>query len=77
VNASQRLNRPASPVIRLILTFKRGELAILLRDDHPGASQRKAPGADDESGRSLVLAEAPRARLGRYPLEGGGKVTWP
>jgi anti-sigma regulatory factor (Ser/Thr protein kinase) len=76
VSASQRLDRPGSPAIRLILTLERGELAVLVRDDHPGAPRRKAPGAYDESGRGLLLVEALSTRFGWYPLEGGGKVTW-
>jgi anti-sigma regulatory factor (Ser/Thr protein kinase) len=76
VSASQRLDRPGSPAIRLTLTLERGELAVLVRDDHPGAPQRKAPGAYAESGRGLLLVEALSTRSGWYPLEGGGKVTW-
>jgi anti-sigma regulatory factor (Ser/Thr protein kinase) len=76
VNASQRLGGPGSPVIRLILTLDRGELAVLVRDDHPGAPRRGHPGEDDESGRGLLLVETLSARFGWYPLEGGGKVTW-
>ena len=74
VNASRALGRP---VIRLILTLDRGELAVLVRDDHPGAPQTRHPGADEESGRGLLLAEALSDRFGWYPLEQGpGKVTW-
>ena len=76
VSASQRLNGPGSPAIRLILTLEPGELAILVRDNHPGAPRRGNPGADDESGRGLLLVEALSTRFGWYPLEGGGKVTW-
>ena len=76
VSASQRLDRPGSPAIRLILTLERGELAVLVRDDHPGGPQRKAPGAYEENGRGLLLVEALSTRFGWYPLEGGGKVTW-
>jgi anti-sigma regulatory factor (Ser/Thr protein kinase) len=54
VNASRALSRP---VIWLILTLGRGELAILVRDGHPGAPQVRRPGAEDESGRGLLLAE--------------------
>jgi hypothetical protein len=74
VNASRALGRP---VIRLILTLDRGELAILVRDDHPGAPRTRHPGADEENGRGLLLAEALSDRFGWYPLEQGpGKVTW-
>jgi anti-sigma regulatory factor (Ser/Thr protein kinase) len=75
VNASQRLDRAA---IRLILAFEKGELVIFVRDDHPGAPQLRNPGADDESGRGLVLVEALSDRFGWYPLDGArpGKVVW-
>jgi anti-sigma regulatory factor (Ser/Thr protein kinase) len=75
VNASRGLDRP---FIRLILILDRGELVILVRDSHPGAPQARHPGADDESGRGLVLVEAVSDRFGWYPLEGGspGKVVW-
>jgi anti-sigma regulatory factor (Ser/Thr protein kinase) len=76
VSASQRLDRPGSPAIRLILTLDHGELAVLVRDDHPGAPRRGNPGKDDETGRGLLLVEALSTRFGWYPLEGGGKVTW-
>ncbi len=76
VNASQALDEPGSPVIRLILTLERGELAVLVRDDHPGAPRRRHPGQGDESGRGLLLVEALSTRFGWYPVEGGGKVTW-
>jgi hypothetical protein len=66
------------PAIRLVLTFARGELAILVRDDHRRAPQARLVSADDESGRRLLLVEALSARSGWYPLKGGspGKVTW-
>jgi hypothetical protein len=42
---SQGLERP---VVRLALTLNQGELAILVRDGHPGAPQAWHPG--DERG---------------------------
>jgi anti-sigma regulatory factor (Ser/Thr protein kinase) len=75
VNASRG---PDRPVIRLILTSAQGELAVLVCDNHPGAPQALHPGADDESGRGLLLVQTLSARSGWYPLEDGapGKVTW-
>jgi anti-sigma regulatory factor (Ser/Thr protein kinase) len=74
VKASRALDRPA---IRLVLTFDLGELAILVRDDHPGAPQARHPDADAESGRGLLVVENLSARSGWYPLKDGpGKVTW-
>jgi anti-sigma regulatory factor (Ser/Thr protein kinase) len=75
VNASTGLDRP---FIRLILTLDRGDLVILVRDNHPGAPQARHPGADDESGRGLLLAQALSDWFGWYPLETGarGKVVW-
>lgn len=75
VNASRGL---AGAVIRLILTIDEGELAILVRDGHPGAPQARHPGTDDESGRGLMLVEALSDRFGWYPVEGdgSGKVVW-
>jgi len=75
VNACVGLDQAA---IRLILTLDQGELAVLVRDDHPGAPQARHPGADDESGRGLLLTQALSDRFGWYPLEQGGpgKVVW-
>jgi anti-sigma regulatory factor (Ser/Thr protein kinase) len=72
-------SRPlVSPVIGLVLTFDRGELAILVRDFCPGVPQPRQAGADDESGRGLLLVEAMSDRSGWYPFEDGtpGKVVW-
>jgi hypothetical protein len=65
-------------VIRLVLTLDQGELAVLVRDDHPGAPVAAQPGADDESGRGLLIVEHLSDRYGWYPLEGArpAKVTW-
>ena len=65
-------------VIRLVLTFDRGELAILVRDEHPDVPLAAQPGADDESGRGLLIVEHLSERCGWYPLEDAkpAKVTW-
>ena len=55
--------------IRLVLTLDRGELAILVRDDHPGVPMAAQPGADDESGRGLLIVEHLSDRCGWHPLE--------
>ncbi len=75
VLASRQL---ASPVIVLILTFDRGELAIRVRDFCPGIPQPRHAGADDESGRGLMLVEFMSDRSGWCPPEDGtpGKVVW-
>lgn len=74
VKASRGLDRPA---LQLILTFDLGELAMLVRDNHPGAPQTRHPDADAESGRGLLVVENLTARSGWYPLEDGtGKVVW-
>ena len=75
VNACAGLDRAA---IRLVLTLDRGELAILVRDNHPGVPLAVQPGADDESGRGLLIVEHLSDRCGWYPLEGAkpAKVTW-
>jgi anti-sigma regulatory factor (Ser/Thr protein kinase) len=64
--------------IRLVLTLGRGELAVLVRDGHPGAPLAGQPGADDESGRGLLIVEALSDRCGWYTLQGPqhAKVTW-
>jgi anti-sigma regulatory factor (Ser/Thr protein kinase) len=64
--------------IRLVLTLDRDELAVLVRDNHPGAPLAGKPGADDESGRGLLIVEALSGRCGWYPRQGDhpGKVTW-
>jgi hypothetical protein len=74
VTASLGLGRA---VIRLILTLGRGEVAVLVRDDHPGAPMAAQPGAEDEDG-GLLIVETLSDRCGWYPLGNGkpGKVTW-
>jgi anti-sigma regulatory factor (Ser/Thr protein kinase) len=65
-------------LIRLVLALDQGELAILVRDDHPGAPVPAQPGADDEGGRGLLIVEHLSDRWGWYPLEDAkpAKVTW-
>ena len=78
VNASRALSRPVIWLILiLILTLGRGDLAILVRDGHPGAPQVRRPSAEDESGRGLLLAETLSDWCGWYPPEEGdpGKVA--
>jgi anti-sigma regulatory factor (Ser/Thr protein kinase) len=69
---------PDGAVIRLVLTLDQGELAILVRDDHPGVPMAAQPGADDEDGRGLLIVDQLSDRCGWYPLEGAkpAKVTW-
>jgi len=64
--------------IRLVLTLDKGELAILVRDNHPGVPLAVQPGADDESGRGLLIVEHLSDRCGWYPLNDPepAKVTW-
>ena len=64
--------------IRLVLTLDQGELAIHVRDDHPGVPLAAQPGADDEGGRGLLIVEHLSDRCGWYPLGGAkpAKVTW-
>jgi hypothetical protein len=64
--------------IRLVLTLDKGELAILVRDNHPGVPLAVRPGADDESGRGLLIVEQLSDRCGWYPLHDSehAKVTW-
>jgi anti-sigma regulatory factor (Ser/Thr protein kinase) len=75
LNACAGLDKAA---IRLILTLDQGELAVLVRDDHPGAPMAAQPGADDEGGRGLLIVETLSDRCGWYLLENGktAKVTW-
>jgi anti-sigma regulatory factor (Ser/Thr protein kinase) len=64
--------------IRLVLTLDEGELAILVRDSHPGVPLAVQPGADDEGGRGLLIVEHLSDRCGWYPLSDPehAKVTW-
>ncbi len=75
VNASVGADRAG---IRLIVTLKRDELAILVRDDHPGVPLAAQPGAEDEGGRGLMIVENLSDRFGWYPLkdDATGKVVW-
>ena len=69
---------PGRAVIRLVLTLDQGELAVLVRDDDLSVPVAAQPGADDESGRGLLIVEHLSDRCGWYPLEGArpAKVTW-
>ena len=69
---------PDGAFIRLVLTIDQGELAILVRDDHPGIPMAGQPGEDDEDGRGLLIVEYLSDRCGWYPLEDAkpAKVTW-
>jgi hypothetical protein len=62
----------------MVLTFDRDELAILVRDDHPDVPMAAQPGADDESGRGLLIVQHLSDRCGWYPLKDAkpAKVTW-
>ena len=64
--------------IRLVLTLNKGELAILVRDNHPGVPLAVQPGAEDEGGRGLLIVEHFSDRCGWYPLNDAtpAKVTW-
>lgn len=75
VNACAGLDQAG---IRLVLTLDRGELAILVRDSHPGVPLAVQPGADDERGRGLLIVEHLSDRCGWYPLNDAtpAKVTW-
>ena len=75
VNACAGLDLAA---IRLVLTLDKGELAILVRDSHPGVPLAVQPVADDESGRGLLIVEHLSDRCGWYPLNDPehAKVTW-
>jgi anti-sigma regulatory factor (Ser/Thr protein kinase) len=77
-NAMLASRQLVSPVIVLVLTFGRGELAILVRDFCPGIPQPQQAGADDESGRGLLLVEFMSDRSGWYPPKDGtpGKAVW-
>ena len=65
-------------VIRLVLTLDQSELAVLVRDGHPGVPVAAQPGEDDEGGRGLLIVEHLSDRFGWYLLEDGkpAKVTW-
>ena len=75
LNACAGLDQAA---IRLVLTLDRGQLAILVRDNHPGVPLAVQPGADDEGGRGLLIIEHLSDRCGWYPLNDPepAKVTW-
>ena len=75
LNACAGLDRAG---IRLVLTLDKGELAILVRDNHPGVPLATQPGADDEGGRGLLIVEHLSDRCGWYPLNDPepAKVTW-
>lgn len=75
VNACAGLDQAG---IRLVLTLDQGELAVLVRDSHPGVPLAVQPGADDESGRGLLIVEQMSDRCGWYPLDSAepAKVSW-
>jgi anti-sigma regulatory factor (Ser/Thr protein kinase) len=77
-NSVSACTGPDRAAIRLVLTLDQGELAVLVRDDDPSAPVAAQPGAEDESGRGLLIVEHLSDRCGWYPLQGArpAKVTW-
>jgi anti-sigma regulatory factor (Ser/Thr protein kinase) len=75
VNACAGVDRA---FIRLTLALDHGELAILVRDNHPGVPVAAHPGADDEGGRGLLIVRRLSDRCGWFPVGNGrpAKVTW-
>jgi anti-sigma regulatory factor (Ser/Thr protein kinase) len=64
--------------IRLTLICDRQQLVVLVADSDPGTPARRHAGADDESGRGLLLVESLSDRFGWYLAADGtpGKVVW-
>jgi anti-sigma regulatory factor (Ser/Thr protein kinase) len=64
--------------IQLTLICDRQQLVVLVRDSEPGTPTRRHAGADDESGRGLLLVESLSDRFGWYLADDGapGKVVW-
>jgi len=72
VNASRALSRPVIWLILiLILTLGRGDLAILVRDGHPGAPQVRRPSAEDESGSRPAAGRDPKRPVRLVPARRG------
>jgi anti-sigma regulatory factor (Ser/Thr protein kinase) len=77
-NSVHACRRLALSAIRLILVSDQRRLAILVRDAASVTPAPRHPGADDESGRGLLLVESMSDQFGWYPCGdgGSGKVVW-
>ena len=74
VLASRRLDQA---VIRLILTSDHQQFVVLVHDFDPSIPVFREAGADDESGRGLLLVRSMSDRSGWYqPSDAPGKVVW-
>jgi anti-sigma regulatory factor (Ser/Thr protein kinase) len=69
---------PDRPAIGLTLLSDGKQLVILVRDFNPGAPLPRQAGADEETGRGLMLVEAISDRFGWHrPADGTpGMVVW-
>jgi hypothetical protein len=65
-----------SPVLRLCLLRRIGEVMLAVTDPSSEAPAPKAPSADGESGRGLQIVGALSYVWGWSPIEGNGKAVW-
>ena len=75
INASQYLETPEPPVVRLWLVSDQMYLVIHVWDACKEMPVRKAADADDLSGRGLMIIDTLSADWGSYQ-EAQGKVVW-
>ena len=65
-----------SPVLRLCLLRRIGEVMLAVTDPSEDAPMPQAPSADGESGRGLQIVSALSYVWGWSPIEGNGKAVW-
>lgn len=65
-----------SPVLRLCLLRRAGEIMLAVTDPSGEAPTPKAPSTDGESGRGLQIVGALSHIWGWSPIEGNGKAVW-
>lgn len=66
----------ASPVLRLCLLRRIGEVMLAVTDPSSEAPQPQAASAEGESGRGLQIVGALSHLWGWSPIEGKGKAVW-
>ncbi|WP_258308476.1 ATP-binding protein [Streptomyces sp. NWU339] len=62
--------------LRLVHDDGEGLIRIEVSDTHPALPTRKAPGADEDGGRGLVLVDALAVDWGVRDRPGPGKTVW-
>ena len=75
IQASQRLSRAEPAVVHLWLIRGQNSITVCVWDASADMPVRHDAGADEESGRGLMIIDAVSSDWGAY-LKDGGKIVW-